>query len=120
MTTYLLGHNDALGALKAHYPEVYALLERDGYEFAGSNVVGRCQANTTLFLEVNHKSGTVLCWVWDVVTQEFVGMAYEVHGPLGAAMEKARHLVESTYAQDHLSGDATRYKEQRREQVYVD
>ncbi len=119
LTRFMQGHNNAMDALKEHYPEVHQRLEKDGYEFAGSNVVGRCQGDCTLFLELNHQSGTVLGWVWDVKKEEFVGMGYQVFGPLGPALEEARHLVESTFAQDHLSGDAARYKEQRLEQVHV-
>lgn len=118
-TLSLASDNDAMSLLAKHYPEVKKQLDRDGYEFAGEDMVGRCQGDMTLFLELNANLGTVKAWVYDVKTSQFVGEAYEVNGPLGAATGKARHLVESVYAEDVLSGTAVRHSEQTWEQVYV-
>lgn len=120
LSSALLGTSEALDALKSHYPEVHGELVRDGYTQAGPNLVGRCQPDATLFLEVDHQRGLVTGWVWDLKSGRFLGVTYEVRGPLGPAVSKARHLVESAYAQDRLSESLTRYSEQFREQVFVD
>ena len=108
---------DAFDVLNNESPEVRARLDADGYEFAGADVVGRCQGNMTLFLELIPKDGVVKAWVFEVTTQQFVGESYVVSGTLGAATEKARHLVESVFSEDALSGTSVRRQVQQWEQV---
>lgn len=113
------GSSDAIAFLKQHYPLSLAQLEAEGYEVAGDNTLGRCQTGATLFLELNHRSGQVVGWVWDLASESYVGGLQEVHGPLGPAVEQARHLVEATYAQDRLSGGVSRYQSPPRELSFV-
>lgn len=120
LTAVLLGTCEALEALKAHYPSVHTELLGEGYAQAGPNLVGRCQSDATLFLEIDHRRGLVTAWVWDLKGSKFLGVTYEVRGPMGPAVSKARHLVESAYAQDRLSESLPRYHEQFKEQVFVD
>lgn len=101
--------------------------EASGYQPAGlDNLLGRCQADCTLFLEFDPVQGDdsdvglVRAWIVDVNTFEFLGKTYEVTGPWAAAAAQARHLIEEGYAQERLSGGIERSATQDKEALSVD
>ncbi len=103
------------------------LAESSGYQSAGlENLLGRCQADCTLFLEfdpvqgADSETGLVRAWILDVNTFEFLGKTYEVTGPWAAAAAQARHLIEEGYAQERLSGGLERTATQEKEALSVD
>ncbi len=112
--------SESLDMLKEHYPQEHAELLREGYEAAAANLLGRCQSDATLFLEIDHRRGLVCAWIWSLRDERFIGATYHVFGPLGPAVSKARHLVESAYAEDRLSFSLPRYSDAIVETVFVD
>lgn len=110
---------DAIEGLRTQYPAAYQELEAAGYEFAGADVLGRCSGVATLFLGLEPQSGRVRGWVYDVTTQEFIGPCFAVYGPQGAAALQAREMTESRYAEDQLSGTATRAGQQALQEVCI-
>lgn len=106
-------------ALKAASPDAYFTARDHGYTLACDNVLGRCHGSVTLFLEVDHLKNRVLGWIWDVKQEVYLGNQFDVRGPLGAATELARHAIESTLAEELLSGGVARHATAKRERLVV-
>lgn len=110
---------DAMQLLNTLYPAVYERVQSSGYEWAGPDMVGRCQQDCTLFVQLDHQAGVVKSWAWLVNDECYLGPVSVVRGPLGAAVEKALHLVEAFHAQEYVSGGVPRYSEAVEEQHHV-
>lgn len=104
-------NGDAFQALSILYPTVYEQVKKSGYEWAGPDMVGRCHQDCTLFLHVDHEAGLVKAWAWLVKEECYLGPVSVVRGPMGPAVEKAMHLVESFHAESYHSGGVPHYRE---------
>lgn len=90
------------------WDQAYQDLLGAGYGEAAPCLAGRCQGDCTLFLDVDEQRGRVTAWIFDVKANEFIGQTLQVTGAAKAAVDYARHWVETQFAEEHLSGGAQR------------
>ena len=101
---------DSLDVFQQYYPDQWFELEKAGFEKCATSLIGRIEGQATVYLELDHAKGRVLAWAWLSKEELYLGPSYEVRGPLDSAVARARHLIESTVAEEEVSGSAERHK----------